>query len=104
MSPVTMARPEPVEPTLAQLTKSYADQMQCWLARIDHQDLLDELAEAEVPLTAALQTGDAVLVGKVVLAIRKSYAERLMQHHEGWDIKTQSASETATAVLAGVRQ
>lgn len=101
---VTMVRPEPAEPTLAQLTKDYANSIAIWRARVDYQDLLDELGDAEAQVTAAIATGDAALIGGVVLAVRDAYIERLIKHHEGWDIKTQSASETATAVLAGVRQ
>lgn len=92
------------EPSLAQPTVSYRDSLARALESIDYQDLLEELAEIEAPLTVALERDDHVTVGRMVLAVRNAYAERLMKHGEGWDIKTRSAQEAAASVLAGERQ
>lgn len=69
------------------------------------EDLLtNEFPECADQLQAAILTGDAALIGKVVLAVRNAYAERLANHAEfGGSLKLPFAAAAASKVIAGAR-
>lgn len=48
------------------------------LTNVDVRDVLDELYDAKAELDAVLKTGDAALIGRLLLEVRQAYAERLV--------------------------
>jgi hypothetical protein len=44
---------------------------------IDVMDMLEQLSDAEGPLHAAMVKGDALCIGRIVLAVREWYAREL---------------------------
>ncbi|AKJ28769.1 hypothetical protein [Caldimonas brevitalea] len=48
-----------------------------WLRQLNTTDVLDELCDAEGPLTLAIEAGNARAIGEIVLEVRQAYAKRL---------------------------
>lgn len=75
------------------------------LTNVDVRDVLDELYDARAELDVVLKTGDAALIGRLLLEVRQAYAERLvdLDVYGHPTIAGRSAQEAAAEVLVGVR-
>lgn len=62
-------------------------------------DLIEELGDAGDELLAALRTGDATLIGNVLLAVHANHLDRMTDRATGLDAAHLTADEAARLVL-----
>jgi hypothetical protein len=69
------------------------------LRTITASDVLDELTECEESLQKAIERADVQAIGRIVIAVRYAYAERLANQSLGTNYKVWSAEQAAKEVL-----
>lgn len=69
------------------------------LHSLDWSDVIDELADCDDAMNAAMAKGDAALIGRIVLAVRAAYAARLANRELGEPYLLPWAQEVAAREL-----
>lgn len=96
-------REEAEEVTPGEHNDEVANQLQ----HMSFHDLLDQIAEVGDQLMPAIQSEDAETIGQIVLAVRRTYAERCADHELFGNSWRQTTKEAAAKVLlerAAVKQ
>ena len=73
---MSLTRPAPREISSASLVAAQRDLEQRMLDSVNGEDIVNELRDHEDALTDLLQAGDALAIGRFVLAIKRAYALR----------------------------
>ena len=71
---------------------------------MEGDDLTAELSDCGDVLLSAVKTGDAELIGRIVLAVSGAYLDRCAAKAAGFEVKAVYAEEAAVAVLMDLNE